>query len=154
MQKLRDRNKLTQKKFNHSTTKDNFLNVAPGEGQIPTSILKEKEWDIKTYPHLYPDGKNGMHAENRKVRLTNQQYIQQRLFNIDKRFSNDPGYLFSATWHIENLQLERNIQMAYTHGSKKAMNDLSRTYQVNSCHHVFHKIKDTPDFWLTKNMSY
>ena len=64
---------------------NNFANVAPGEGQIPTSVLKEREWDIKTYPHLYPDGNNGMNAFGRDVRLTNQQYIKQRLYNVDKR---------------------------------------------------------------------
>ena len=92
----------------------------------------KKEWDIKTYPHLYPDGKNGMNAEGRKVKLTHQQYIRQRLFNIDKRFGNDPAFLFSATSYIENEQLEKNVSMSYTHGSKKMGGEESRTYQVNN----------------------
>ena len=112
--------------------RNNFADVAPAEGQIPTSVLKEKEWDIKTYPHLYPDGRNGMNAEGRKVRLTNQQYLKQRLFNVDKRYANDPGFLFSSTSYIELQQLERNISMSYSHGAKKIGDGASRTYQVKN----------------------
>ena len=107
----------------HTLTKTgehNVLSVAPGEGQIATSVLTEREWDIKTYPHLFPDGKNGINAEGREVKLTNQQSIIQKLLNVDKRFANDPGYLFSATWYIESFQLERNISMGYSHGARKA----------------------------------
>ena len=82
-----DTNALTKKRISQN---NNFADVAPAEGQIPTSVLRENEWDIKTYPHLYPDGRNGMNAQGRKVRLTNQQYLKQRLFNVDKRYANDP----------------------------------------------------------------
>ena len=142
-----DANKLTKKNYPAAT--NNFVNVAPGEGQIPVSVLKEKEWDIKTYPHLYPDGKYGMSAD-RKVKLSHQQYFRQRLFNIDKRFANDAGYLFSALWNIENLQLERNISMAYTHGSKQTTSQGSRTYEVKDSYHVLDNIPDTPEYWKKK----
>ena len=36
---------------------NNYANVAPGEGQIPTSILRQKGWDIDTYPNLFSDSK-------------------------------------------------------------------------------------------------
>ena len=75
-----DANKVTKK--NYHPASNNFIDIAPGEGQIPISVLKEKEWDIKTYPHLYPDGKYGMSAD-REIKLTNQQYLRQRLFNVD-----------------------------------------------------------------------
>ena len=142
-----DGNRYTKK--NYFEDKNKFINVAPGEGQVPTSILKERHWDVKTYPHLYPDGRNGMNA-NREVKLTNQQYIKQRLFNVDKRFANDPGYLFSVLWHMENLQLERNISMAYTHGSRKITPEGSRTYEVKDPYHVLDKIPDSPEYWKSK----
>ena len=40
-----DTNALTVKR-------NNYANAAPGEGQIPTSVLTEKVWDIKTYSNL------------------------------------------------------------------------------------------------------
>ena len=88
-----DPDKLTKK--NYAPASNNFINVAPGEGQIPVLVLKEKEWNIKTYPHLYPDGKYGISAD-RKAKLAHQKYFRQRLFNVEKRFANDAGYLFSA----------------------------------------------------------
>ena len=33
------------------------LNFAPAEGKIPTSILKDKDWDINSFPSLHPSGK-------------------------------------------------------------------------------------------------
>ena len=66
-------------------THNNATDVAPGEGQIPTSVLKERNWDILTYPHLFSDGKNGMNADGRKVRLTNQQY--ENLATLSKQYS-------------------------------------------------------------------
>ena len=135
-----DGNTLTKKNASHSYSNKIFADVAPGEGQIPTSVLKEKQWDIKTYPNLYPDGKNGMNAEGRQVNLSNQQYIKQRLFNVDKRYANDPAFLFSATSYIENQQLERNVSLSCTHGSKKVGGNESRTYQVTNPFCVFKKI--------------
>ena len=45
------------------------ISVAPGEGQKPTNILSEKDWDIKAFPHLHNyDGSNGLH-QHRKVRI-------------------------------------------------------------------------------------
>ena len=142
-----DANKVTKKNYHPASS--NFIDVAPGEGQIPISVSKEKEWDIKTYPHLYPNGKYEMCAD-REIKLTNQQYLRQRLFNIDKKFSNEAGYLFSALWHIENQQLERNISMAYSHGSKRTTSQGSRTYEVKDLYNVLDNIPDTPEYWKKK----
>ena len=131
---------------------DNFANVAPGEGSIPTSVLKEPEWDIKTYPQLYPDGRNGMNSKGRTTNLSKQQYLKQRLCNVDKRFANDPAYLFSATSYIENQQLERNIAMSYSHGSKKKVSGNANTFQVSDPFFVFTKIKNTPQYWKQRRM--
>ena len=46
------------------------ISVAPGEGQKPSNILSEKDWDIRAFPHLHNyDGSNGLH-QHRKVRLS------------------------------------------------------------------------------------
>ena len=60
-------------------TKD--IEIAPGEGKRPNDILREKDWDIKAFPHLHnPDGSNGKDHE-RKVRLTDQR-IRATLYSI------------------------------------------------------------------------
>ena len=52
------------------------VSFAPGEGKIPTNILKEKCWDINSFPHLFPSGSNKM-FEERKVELTPQNFMDK-----------------------------------------------------------------------------
>ena len=66
-------------------SEDKF-SFAPAEGNHPYNILDEKDWDVKSWPALHPDGKFGISHE-RKVRLTDQQYFGQRILNHDTRFS-------------------------------------------------------------------
>jgi hypothetical protein len=37
------------------------LSFAPAEGNWPTNLLNEKNWDIKSWPGLHPDGLYGLH---------------------------------------------------------------------------------------------
>ena len=59
------------------------LDFAPGEGKKPTSFLDLKHWDVKSWPMLLPDGKFGLDHAERKVKLTRQNYFQQRILNVD-----------------------------------------------------------------------
>ena len=88
------------------------MSVAPGEGKIPTDILKEEDWDLKSFPGLQPEGENGL-FEKRKVKLTHQQYFEQRILNFDKRFANTAAYVFAAFAFIEKKQLDRNINISF-----------------------------------------
>jgi hypothetical protein len=56
------------------------LAFAPAEGNHPTNLLGEKDWDVKSWPGLHPDAKFGLHHK-RKVRLTDQLYFCQRILN-------------------------------------------------------------------------
>ena len=38
-------NALTKKRQKNINRNNNFVDIAPGEGQIPTSVLTESEWD-------------------------------------------------------------------------------------------------------------
>jgi len=55
----------------------NHVTVAPGENKTPTNILSEKDWDIKSFPCLHPNGENSLHSE-RKIKLSDQEYLTQR----------------------------------------------------------------------------
>ena len=51
-------------------TKD--IEIAQGEGKRPNDIMREKDWNVKAFPHLHnPDGGNGK-DEERRTRLTDQ----------------------------------------------------------------------------------
>ena len=71
------------------------LFFAPAEGNSPTNLLEERDWDIKSWPTLLSNGKFGLHYK-RKIKLTDQQYFCQRILNHDKRFSESPGFIFGA----------------------------------------------------------
>ena len=71
------------------------IEIAPGEGGRPSDLLREKDWDIKAFPHLHNlDGSNGK-DQKRKVKLSDQSYFIQRILNIDKRFANTPTYVYA-----------------------------------------------------------
>ena len=77
--------------------------IAPGEGQIPKDILQDKDWDMRAFPALDPEGKNSLNCD-RNVKLSAQQFFQQRIFNINRRFANTASlYLLQfSTLKINN----------------------------------------------------
>ena len=128
------------------------LSFAPGEGKIPTSILSEEDWDIKSFPNLHPTGTNGLH-QNRKIDgLTNQQYLEQRLKNQDTRFEQCTPYVFAAAAFIEEKQLERNIGISYSKGKKIVSDAGERNYVLNDSYAVMDNVKGTPRYWKKAKM--
>ena len=93
------------------------LNFAPAEGKVPTSMLDLKGWDVKSWPCLLPDGKFGRDFK-RKVKLTNQNYFQQRILNVDERFAKTPGFIFAAMSHVEAERLRANANLSGHRGQR------------------------------------
>ena len=76
--------------------------------------MREKDWDIKAFPHLHNlDGSNAK-DEDRKTRLTDQSYFIQRILNKDQRFARSLPYIYAAVAYIEKKQLQRNINISGT----------------------------------------
>ncbi len=75
------------------------IELAPGEGKIPTNILSEENLDIKAFPSLFPTGKYGCDYK-REQTVSKQKYFNQRLLNVDNRFCRSPTYLFAAQHKI------------------------------------------------------
>ena len=126
-------------------TKD--IDIAPGEGKTPNDILREKDWDIKAFPHLHnPDGSHGK-DEDRIARLTDQNYFIQRIVNKDQRFARSPAYIYAAVAYLERKQLQRNINISGTRGKKVEQNDGGITYELEDGYTVLDDIKNTPRYW-------
>ena len=99
------------------------VDVAPGEDQVPKDIMTDDDWDIKAFPHLHnPDGTNGKDQE-RKVKLTEQNYFIQRICNKEKRFAKSAAYTYAAVAYIEKKQITRNINLAGTRGKEVVNNE-------------------------------
>lgn len=62
-----------------------ILNLAPAEGQRPTSIFYQDHWKTLAFPTLFPDGKNTFHAK-RDTSITRKKYVNARLLSKDFRF--------------------------------------------------------------------
>ena len=121
------------------------LSFAPAEGNYPTNILKERDWDIKSWPALHPDGQNGLH-QKRKVKLTDQQYFGQRILNRDLRFSSSPGYIFAAAAYIEQKQLASKANISFMRGKKTSNNGINE-FELEDAFTVFEGVKNTPKYW-------
>ena len=52
-----------------SVQSNELVSLAPGEGQIPTSIYYQPDWETMAFPTHFPSGKNGYDCE-RDVPLT------------------------------------------------------------------------------------
>ena len=94
------------------------ISFAPGEGKIPTNILKEQDWDIKSFPNIHPTGRNGLNQIREIKGLTYQQYFEQRLKNKDTRFEQCTPYVFAIIAFVEETQLQRNIGISYSKRKK------------------------------------
>ena len=122
------------------------VTIAPGEGKYPTNILKEKDWDLKAFPALLPDGKNSLHAE-RKVKLSEQDYFVQRIMNKDLRFACNPAYCFAAVSYIENKQIEGRKGISFKRGRCSTSIDGTSMYTLEDPVSVLDNIKNTPRYW-------
>ena len=137
-------------KFPESKT-ESALDFAPAEGKVPTSILKDDDWDINSFPNLHPSGKNKM-FQDREVKLTPQQYLSHRLKHKDTRFEQCTPYVFAAAAYVEEKQMERNIGVSYRKGKVNVSNDGSKSYKLEDAYSVLDNVKGTPKFWKKAKM--
>ena len=107
------------------------ISVSPGEGKLPVSILEDDLWDIKSFPILDPKMQNHMNAD-RQVRLTNQQYIQQRMFNINPRYANCLSWVYAATGFLEMKQMTNNINISDIIGINNIVNAVHNTCETST----------------------
>ena len=122
------------------------LDFAPGEGKKPTDFVAQKDWDVKSWPMLLPDGKFGLSHE-RKVKLTKQNYFQQRLLNQDDRFARHPDFTFAAMSVVEAERLRANANLTGMRGKKSVGPGGHVVLQVGDPCCVFEKIPGTPKYW-------
>ena len=120
--------------------------VAPGENQVPTNIVHEEHWESKSYPALFPDGKYDYHDKDRPVKITMQQYFDQRIMNCDRRFSRNPSYLFAAFACNEKNVLERNVNIPSNKGKEGA----TGVSTLQDPYRVLEKSPGTPIYMKTK----
>ena len=137
-----------------SISEPSTVSVAPGEGKIPKDIMSEEDWDVKAFPYLNnPDGSNGKDQE-RKVRLTDQNFFINRICNKEKRFSRSPAYMYAAIGYLEKKQLQRNINLANTRGKEVIGQSGEKAYVLEDGYRVLDNIKTPQGIGGKPNMKY
>ena len=55
-------NNDTDKVIDKKTQQANEIGyaIAPGEGKIPTALMRDNDWDVNAFPNLFPTGRFGM----------------------------------------------------------------------------------------------
>ena len=93
-----------------SIRSDKVLNLAPAEGQIPTSAFYQKDWETLAFPTIFPDGLNTFDTE-RTVKISPKKYVNARLLSSDSRFAEYPEYTFQCLHWIETVSINESILM-------------------------------------------
>ena len=121
--------------------------LAPGEDQIPRNILREKHPFVLHYPSLFPDGKGGLHDTNRIKKITTQEWIMQRLQNINPIFAMNKPFLFSAVHLVEQQQLMNRMNISYLRGKMSKQQDGTKFLQTEDGYAVFDGLPGSPRYW-------
>ena len=123
------------------------VTVAPGEGQIPANILREKHPFVLHFPCLFPDGRGGLHDEKRKIKLTPQQFLLQRIQNINPVFAQNKPFVFSAVHYVEKYQLQSKVNISYMRGKVSLTSEGKSFLKTEDGFSVFDNIRGSPRYW-------
>ena len=110
-------------------------------GKTPESLLSDPEWDKKTHAWLDPTGENNMNKD-RRVKLSNIMFFDQRLRNIDRTFANCLSFVYAAVSYIELKQMTDKINISVQR--RKPQEDGTVEYRGDSGFQVFDNVKNTP----------
>ena len=95
---------------------DEIVNIAPGEGRHPVSLMNDEFCEELSFPTLFPRGRFGYRVE-RQVKISPTKYFNARLLHYSGRYAMNPEYLFFAQFLIEQkkclivstLHLKRHV---------------------------------------------
>ena len=87
-----------------------IVNIAPGEGCVPTSFFYRKSWESESNPVLFPTG-NFSFNQDRQVKISVKKYINRRLLAEDHRFAESPEYIFQCLHWMESVSVQEKINI-------------------------------------------
>ena len=139
---------------------DEIYNLAPAEGMNPVKILQEKGNEAKSFPVLFPSGKNTF-DESRHLQLTLSRYFNTRLMNADNRFAEDTNYIFYCQYLSELKQVIDKTQISLRKSNKtcngtnemnstnavRTSSELKKMIQKDEALRFLQPIRGTPSYW-------
>ena len=97
--------------------------VAPGEKKKLSDWLRDENHDIKAFPELFPDGRNGLNDKNRTKKVPLKQNYAQKILNKNTKFAKDADFIFVAQQHLERNSFENQISVSVQIGVKRKADD-------------------------------
>ena len=130
------------------------MQIAPGEGQIPTNTYQTKNWEALTFPTLFPNGENTFNTK-RPIPISVQKYINVRLLSKDTRFAESPEYTFQClhwaeTINVQNqitIHLKKQHQVDLNAGQIKNKEKLQALHKENQLFCSYRKLRGSPQYW-------
>ena len=100
------------------------------------------EWDQKSFAFLDPTGENSMN-QDREVKLSNLQFIEQRLLNVNDTFSKCLSFLYAVLAWIEHQQLSSRLNMSVQRGSRRRTAEGGYEYGLQDAFQIFDTISNS-----------
>ena len=136
---------------------DEIYNLAPAEGMNPVKLLQEKGNEAKSFPVLFPSGKNTF-DEKRQIPLSLCRYFNIRLMNADNRFARDTNYIFYSQYLSELKQVIDKTQISLRKSSRsngdkvgaksvQSASELKTLIQKDEALRFLQPIRGTPSYW-------
>ena len=132
------------------------VNIAPGEGKQPTSMLNDKFCEELAFPYLFPRDKFGYKFE-RDIKLSPSKYFNQRLLNYTQLFASDPDFIFFALSITQQLKLKSQINVAMKKVcsgnliagllSQNFSERVKSLIKKDEAYHFMSTTKGTPAYW-------
>ena len=85
---------------------------APGQNNTPQYLLLDGNFEVLTFPDLFPYIRGGYFSSDRIVKLGICKYFQQRLLNADGHFAQNMEYIFCAQYISDIKQIQSDANMA------------------------------------------
>ena len=102
---------IIEEVFKQSQMENECINIAPGEGRQPKSILNDEFCGELSFPHLFPTGKIG-YKDKRNINLRPVKYFNQILWHFSQKFASDTDYIFFARSVLQNLSMQEQLNVA------------------------------------------
>ena len=95
-----------------------IYNCAPGENNIPQYILLDDDFEVMAFPDLFSHDVGEYCSRDVHCCLPIRKYFQQRLLNVDGRFSRNIEYIFCAQYisDIQQIQSDANLAVCLSRG--------------------------------------
>ncbi|XP_035663607.1 uncharacterized protein LOC118407256, partial [Branchiostoma floridae] len=125
----------------------------PRETSAPQSIFKETDLEEHCFPQLYPYGTNGF-KQTRNVSMTDLQYFQSRLLNINNCWRKNIPWVFFALNSYEIRKLYNQISIVCRMQKQRAVNSQSLPQQLTAgdLHHQIDEDVESTSYTFMKNI--